>query len=87
MKAGVEHRVPLSPRVLEILREAKTVADGGSFVFPGRRPSVPLSNMVFLMMLRRMGYTGITAHGFRSTFRDWTEEKTHTPRGESGEDG
>ena len=40
----------------------------------------PLSNMVFLMTLRRMKRGDITAHGFRSSFRDWAEERTHTPR-------
>jgi len=36
--------------------------------------------MVFLMLLRRSGRTDITAHGFRSSFRDWAAEKTTTPR-------
>lgn len=76
IKAGREHRVPLSERCLELLGEAKVIADGGSFVFPGRSPRTPLSNMVFLMLLRRMGHADITAHGFRSTFRDWSAERT-----------
>jgi integrase len=80
MKAGIEHRVPLSPRGVKILERAKALADGGSFVFPGRRPRKPLSNMVFLMALRRMGQSAVTAHGFRSTFRDWAAERTNTPR-------
>lgn len=80
MKAGVEHRVPLSPRCLEILKKAKTISEGGTFVFPGGRRGRPLSNMAFLMALRRMDRKNITAHGFRSTFRDWVEERTHTPR-------
>jgi integrase len=80
MKAGVEHRVPLSPRCLEILKDVQALSDGGSFVFPGRHRGRPLSNMAFLMALRRMDHEGLTAHGFRSTFRDWVEEKTHTPR-------
>jgi integrase len=80
MKAGVEHRVPLSPRCLEILNEAKALSGGATFVFPGRLRGRPLSNMSFLMTLRRMGREGVTTHGFRSTFRDWVEERTHTPR-------
>ena len=80
MKAKVEHRVPLVPRCVEILRAAKQIADGGEFVFPGRSHDKPLSNMAFLMTLRRMGRTNITAHGFRSSFRDWAEEKTNTQR-------
>ena len=79
MKAKVEHRVPLSPRCVEILKEAEALKDGNGFVFPGRLRSKPLSNMVFLMALRRMGKDSYTAHGFRSTFRDWVEEQTHTP--------
>jgi integrase len=77
MKAKEEHRVPLSARCLEILEAAKKISDGGEYIFPGRSPHKPLSNMSFLMALRRMGQGNITAHGFRSSFRDWAEEKTH----------
>mgnify|MGYP002628952294 FL=1 len=81
MKAGIEHRVPLAPRCLEILEKARAISDGGTFVFPGRYCGRPLSNMAFLMTLRRLGYKGVvTGHGFRSTFRDWVEEQTHTPK-------
>ncbi len=80
MKAGVEHRVPLSPRCQEILKAARALSGNGVYVFPGHRRGRPLSNMVFLMALRRMKRTGVTAHGFRSTFRDWVEEQTNTPR-------
>lgn len=79
MKSGIAHRVPLSARCLEILGDAKKLSEGGALVFPGRRRSAPMSNMVFLMILRRMKRRDITAHGFRSTFRDWIEERTHTP--------
>jgi integrase len=47
MKAGAEHRVPLSDRAVEILERAKALSNGGSFVFPGRSAEHPLSNMVF----------------------------------------
>jgi len=80
IKAGREHRVPLSARCLEILGRAAAIADGGPFVFPGRTSSTPLSNMVFLMLLRRLGRDDITAHGFRSSFRDWAAERTNAPR-------
>jgi integrase len=40
----------------------------------------PLSNMAMLMLLRRMGRDDLTAHGFRSTFRDWCAEATNYPR-------
>lgn len=49
-------------------------------MFPGRDPKKPLSNMAFLMALRRMGRADITAHGFRSSFRDWAAERTNFPR-------
>lgn len=80
MKAGREHRVPLSPRCVELLEAAKGIADGGPYVFPGRSPKAPLSNMAFLMLLRRIERTDITTHGFRSSFRDWAAEKTNTPQ-------
>lgn len=69
IKAGREHRVPLSARCLEILDAAAAIADGGPYVFPGRSSKAPLSNMVFLMLLRRLERDDITAHGFRSAFR------------------
>jgi integrase len=80
MKAKVEHRIPLSGRCIEILKQAKELCMGSEFVFPGRKASKPLSNMAFLMTLRRMGREDITAHGFRSSFRNWAEEKTTTQR-------
>jgi len=80
MKAGADHRVPLSKRSIEILKQAKLLADGGSYVFPGRHEGKPLSNMVFLMTLRRMKRDDLTAHGFRSSFRDWAAERTNVPR-------
>ena len=54
MKSGREHRVPLAPRCLDILARAKEIASGSDFIFPGRSVNKPLSDMVFLMMLRRM---------------------------------
>jgi integrase len=51
----------------------------GDFVFPGQRPGRPLSGMAFEMLLRRMG-SSYTAHGFRSSFRDWAGNETHFPR-------
>jgi integrase len=51
----------------------------GAYVFPGRSGNKPLSNIVFLMALRRMGLD-VTAHGFRSSFRDWAAEQTNFPR-------
>jgi integrase len=75
MKAGAPHSVPLSLRPIAILREMEAL--GSDYLFPGRKGS--LSNMVFLMLLRRMGVEA-TAHGFRSSFRDWAGNETHFPR-------
>jgi integrase len=78
MKMKIEHRVPLSGRCIEILQAAKEL--NGDYIFPGRTAGKPLSNMAFLMALRRMERGDITAHGFRSSFRNWAEEKTVTQR-------
>jgi integrase len=78
MKMKREHRVPLAARCIAILTEARKLSDKRTFVFPGRSNDKPLSNMVFLMLLRRMKFN-ITAHGFRSTFRDWASEQTSFP--------
>ena len=48
-------------------------------MFPGGKNGRPLSNMSFLMLLRRMGLGNVTAHGFRSSFRDWAAERTRVP--------
>ena len=73
MKAGREHRVPLSSRALAIL-EAVAEAKTGEFVFAGQKAGKPLSGMAMEMVLRRMKVDGVTVHGFRSAFRDWCGE-------------
>ena len=78
MKAGVEHRVPLAERCIEILRIARAELPQSEYVFPGTKCDRPLSNMALLMKLRRMGRSE-TVHGFRSSFRDWTAEYTNFP--------
>src|SRR3954447_12696726 len=65
MKAGKEHRVPLSAAALAIIEKMAAVRDGdGDFVFPGGKAGRPLSNMALLMLLRRMGRRDLTSHGF-----------------------
>jgi len=71
MKAGKEHRVPLSPRAVAILEATKPL--GSQFLFAGNRGK--LSIMAMTMLLRRMK-ADVTVHGFRSTFRDWSAECT-----------
>lgn len=78
MKAAREHRVPLSEAALSVLERMQSVREG-DLVFPGQRRGKPLSNMVLLMLLRRMDRGDLTAHGFRSTFRDWAAERTPFP--------
>jgi integrase len=78
MKAGVEHKVPLSRRAIAILKTIPRV-DGNDFIFPGSRECRPLSSMAMLEKLRGM-LPGLTVHGFRSTFRDWAGDKTNHPR-------
>jgi integrase len=75
MKAGKEHRVPLSDRVLEILEALPRVGD---YLFQGARKNRPMSNMAMLELARGMR-EGLTVHGFRSTFRDWAAEQTSYP--------
>jgi len=79
MKGGREHRVPLSPRTLEILAEVELLRRG-DYVFPTFRADKPLSNAAFDALMARMGVTGATPHGFRSSFRDWAGETTEHPR-------
>ena len=80
MKAGKEHRVPLSDQALAILGEIKpTESNQDAFVFPGLSAERPLSNMAMLKVLERMGRSDLTVHGFRSTFRDWAAERTSFP--------
>lgn len=76
MKAGKQHRVPLSSDVLNCLRKLDRVDD---LVFPGKGGAKPLSNMAMAMVLRRLGIEA-TVHGFRSSFRDWAGDATDTPR-------
>jgi integrase len=79
MKAGREHRVPLSKPALALIRDLHAHRSS-DFIFPSAKPSRPLSNMAMLKLLERMGRADLTVHGFRSTFRDWAAERTNFPR-------
>ena len=78
MKTGKPHRVPLSDRVVAILKPLPREKDS-PWVFIGGKTGMPLSNMALLQTLRRMGRDDLTTHGFRSTFRDWCAETTNFP--------
>jgi integrase len=75
MKSGKEHRVPLSPRAMEILRLQE--GNGSDLIFPTPKDK-SYSDMAFTQALRRLELD-FTVHGFRSTFRDWAEEQTSYP--------
>ncbi len=83
VKSGREHRVPLSPTALTIIRtmqDEPTTEHGNGFVFPGGKRDRSLSDTALLALLKRMGRGDLTVHGFRSTFRDWAAEHTNYPR-------
>jgi integrase len=74
MKARREHRVPLSGPALAILKPLAEYRQG-SLIFPSPgNPEVPLSNVTLLAVLKRMGRTDITSHGFRASFRSWAQD-------------
>jgi integrase len=77
MKAGKEHRVPLSARAVEILTNINTNRRLDEFVFPGWKTGTGLSNGAMLVLMDKMQYGEYTPHGFRSAFRDWAAEETH----------
>jgi integrase len=75
MKGGREHRVPLPNRGVKLLRMLPRESE---FVFPSEHRA-HISNMAMAQVLKRMGRSDITVHGFRSTFRDWAAERTNYP--------
>jgi integrase len=78
IKAGREHRIPLSSVAVTFVRQlAETKVN--VFVFPGR-PGKPLSHGALWTLLKGMNRSDLTVHGFRSTFRDWAAERTNFPR-------
>ena len=78
MKMKREHRVPLSDAAIKLLQQLAGIKKG-EIVFSGNKDK-PLSNMAMLMLLRRMGHSDITVHGFRSSLRDWCAEQTNYAR-------
>ena len=81
MKAGVEHRVPLSDQALEVLSSAAAITEDSGFVFPSpMKQSKPLSDMTLTKILRDVGLADrATVHGFRTSFKTWCMEQTDTP--------
>jgi integrase len=80
MKAGKEHRVPLSARAIEILKGVNPErASPDVTLFQGGKAGKPLSSIAMGRTLRRMHRGDLTVHGFRSSFRDWAAEWTNFP--------
>ena len=81
MKAGIDHRVPLSRPALDLLHEASALRDESGLVFPSPlKVGSPLSDMTLTKVLRSVGLAErATVHGFRSSFKNWTLEQTDTP--------
>lgn len=77
MKMDEDHIIPLSRRAVEIVEPLLADCGTDGFLFPGHKPGKSLSNMAMAQLLRRMGQTSITVHGFRSTFRDWAGDRTN----------
>lgn len=79
MKARRPHMVPLPAQALRLVTQMKAqqISD---WVFPGREPRRPLSNMAMTGVMRRLGFGDLTVHGFRSSFRDWAGDQTTFPR-------
>jgi integrase len=75
MKAGKEHRVPLSKRALELAGQGSD-----AFLFPGRYPGKPIAGEMARWQLRQMGYGHVTVHGMRATFKTWAAERTRFER-------
>ena len=78
-KMGRPHRVPLSARALEILREAETLSDGSALIFPGTKRGRPLSDMTLSKLVKSLNFDA-DVHGFRTSFRVWAQERTNFPR-------
>mgnify|MGYP003394616723 CR=1 FL=1 len=79
MKAGREHRAPLTERMRAILAEMEALKGADDFVFPGQKRGRLLSDMSMEAGLRRLRAKPNTTHGFRSSFKDWANETTSFP--------
>ena len=79
MKAGIAHRVPLPSRCMEILDLAREISQGSGYIFEGTKQNKPLSENTFNKLMKELGLD-VHAHGFRTSFRTWTQEKTNYPR-------
>ena len=79
MKAGVAHRIPLPARCIEILNLARQISKGSKYIFEGTQANKPLSENTFNKLIKELNLD-VHVHGFRTSFRTWTQEKTNYPR-------
>jgi integrase len=79
MKMKKEHIIPLCEEAIKVVQSVPRI-EGCRHLFTGPSSGNPMSDVVFKKLMERMGVTGITTHGFRSTFRDWAAEQTSFPR-------
>ena len=77
MKAGREHRIPLSERAVAILMSIQSNRNPEEFVFPGWKAGTGLSDGALLALMKKIAFGPYTPHGFRSTFRDWAAEEAY----------
>lgn len=77
MKAGREHRIPLSERAMAILMSIQSNRNPEEFVFPGWKTGTGLSDGALLSLMKKIAFGPYTPHGFRSTFRDWAAEEAY----------
>ncbi|VDS10022.1 Prophage CP4-57 integrase [Paracoccus haematequi] len=78
MKMKRPHRVPLSSRALAIIEEAKAMQNNSGLIFPGTKAGKMLSDMTLSKLVKELGFP-VDVHGFRTSFRTWTQEKTNFP--------
>lgn len=79
MKMKRPHRVPLSPRAIEVLKVAEGMQDGSDLIFPGTKKGRPLSDATLSKLVKELGFKA-DVHGFRTSFRTWAQERTNFPR-------
>lgn len=79
MKMRQAFNIPLAPEVVDMLATLPRI-EGSPYLFPGRGKSGVMHANAVRALLHGMGHTDITRHGFRSSFRDWANERTHYPR-------
>jgi len=79
MKTPRPHRIPLTSEMIKLLRKTQGVYGRNGYLFPGAKISKPLSDVTLSKLIKENGYA-VDVHGFRTTFRTWTQEQTEVAR-------